>query len=384
MERVEFMAKQREMLARGEIKEIVQPPANKLILSSTAFYQWNHLWSRVCKMMEQIHGEYKQRDRKGEDVSKYRLLGAGLNANQIPHRVMSDGRLCLHAFTYLDPREGFMNMESIEQARAEMSDYMFRMEYESYFPPDSEGFFRRSLMDAARQHCEFGPVIDPRKGCLYTMGVDPARTSDNFAVAIFEIEPGLQDIRLVRVMSWNQKNFPLMASEIRRLIRHYGIKYFKMDAGGGGTTIRDLLAEPPPGEKAILEDGFDEHLLLTGDRILGPLVQFSSYEWVHNANHNLLSLLQSRRMRIAAVPPVPGHCELWTPDIEQADFEMEQALIEWSSIIVTPLGSRLRWDTPSKNQRKDRYSAILIGADAALELLNRHNKPRSLTAGFWA
>jgi len=218
------------------------------------------------------------------------------------------------------------------------------------------------------------------------MGVDPARSSDNFAIAIFEIDPMAMEIRLVRVLSWNKKDFPLMSLEIRRILRHYRIEYWKMDAGGGGTTIRDLLANPslcPPGEKLILEQGFDEHKMLTGNRSLAPLVQFSSYEWVHNANFNLLAALQGGKMKIAATPPVEGHCPLWTQDLEDADTEMEQTLVEISSIVLTSTGTRMHWDTPSKHQRKDRYSAVLIGVDAALDVLNRYGKPKTLASGFW-
>ena len=255
------------------------------------------------------------------------------------------------------------------------------------FPADSEGFYRRSLLDASRRHAEFGPILTPRKGCLYALGLDPARSGDNFAISIYEIDPPEQDIRLGRVMSWNHKNFPLMASNVRKLIKHYGIKLLMMDAGGGGTTIRDLLASPencPAGERLILEQDFSEHQFLEGDRILGPLVQFSNYDWVHDTNHNLKAALQNGRFKTAAVPPVAAHQQIWTPELDEADEEMERALVEWSSIIVVPAGSRMRWDTPSKHQRKDRYSAILIGFYAASILLQQQGHPQGLPSGFWA
>jgi hypothetical protein len=74
----------------------------------------------------------------------------------------------------------------------------------------------------------------------YVMGVDPARTGDNFAIAIFEIDPIGRRIHLVRVLTWNKKNFVEMHLNIRKLIVISSIEYFEMDAGGGGTTIRDL------------------------------------------------------------------------------------------------------------------------------------------------
>lgn len=110
----------------------------------------------------------------GADVSRFLLRGAALNDGQIPYRVMSDGKRGLCAFTCFDPSEGFIDMETIMEARREMSDYTWRMEYTAYFPPDSEGFFRRSILDRARAYSTFGPILLPRKGCLYAIGVDPA------------------------------------------------------------------------------------------------------------------------------------------------------------------------------------------------------------------
>jgi hypothetical protein len=302
---------------------------------------------------------------------------------------MSDGKEGLCAFTCTDPREGFMDMDSIRRAKRQMSNYKFLMEYFCFFPPDSEGFFRRSLLDSVRARSDFGPIFEPRAGCLYTMGVDPARSDDNFAIAIFEIDPSAEEIRLVRVLAFNKKSFPEMHKRIRELIRIYKMKYFQMDAGGGGTTIRDLLSDPsscPAGERLILEQDFDEHRTKTGDRYLGPLVQFSSYEWVQNANFNLKSGLEHKRLAIAAKSPVPGQVYKSLEDAEmydEADEEIEAALTEWSSIVTTAAGARMHWDTPTKTMRKDRYSAILIGFDAAERVMALHKRPKVLAAGFW-
>ena len=386
MERVRMLAEQRAMIAEGLMTEedLVRPVNNKLILSSTAYYQYNHLWGRVNNLIEHFQREARKAS-QGKAAETLQMRGGSLNEGQIPHRFFSDGKRCLTAFSYRDPSEGFMNVQSILEARRDMTDYEFRMEYEAYFPPDSEGFFRRSVLDAARNHHEFSPVLTPRKGMLYTLGADPARTGDNFAVAIYEIDLDAKAINLVRIMTWHKINFPEMHINIRRLLRHYGIDYFKMDAGGGGTTIRDLLANPstcPPGESLILEQDFDEHRNLLGERKLGKLCQFSSYQWVHDANHNLLSALQHGRLRIASMPPVPG--EIITPAKEAANDEIEAALTECSSIIVKPVGGRMRCDTPTKHQRKDRYSAMLVGFDAAQFILNSHNRPQTLAVGGFA
>jgi len=390
VEQANLIAEQKEMLKAGLITEdqIIKPVSNRLIFSTTAFFQYNHAWERVLKIIERLNREYRVARKNGQDLSRFIFSGASLNNGQIPHRIMSNGDEGLAAFTCMDPREGFMNMGSIQKAKEEMSEYKFLMEYFCYFPSDSEGFFRRSLLDSARKHRNFGPIMKPRDGCLYALGIDPARNNDNFSIALYEVDLDAQMIRLGRVFTWNKKNFPTMHRNVRDIIKHYGVKWIKMDAGGGGTTIRDLLANDsmcPPGERLILEQDFDEHRLLVGERILAPLIQFSNFQWVHDANFGLLQAIQHSRMEIAATPPIAG--EKYTAAEEDAvadaDEEIEKALAETASIVVSPSGQRMHWDAPTKTMRKDRYSAILLGYDAANELLGRYNRPKVLAGGFW-
>jgi hypothetical protein len=386
MARVEYVQQQYERVKRGEIaeSEIDTGENNKLILSSTAFYQYNHLWTRVQEAIKIITGGYKKcrRENNVEGIKKYTLKGIPLNGGQIPHRWMSNGELSLTAFTYLDPPRGFMSEKSIAQAKRDMSDYTFRMEYEAYFPPDSEGFFRREELNKCRAHRDFLCLDNPREGMRYAIGIDPARTSDNFAISIWEIDTDAGSLNLVRVMSYNSKAFTYMHREVRNVIKRFGVEYIEMDAGGGGTTIRDLLADKvncPIGHSIILEQNFDEHRGMIGDRILGPLVQFSNYNWLQSTNNDLQSSIQHGRIRIAAEGGI-----ILPPALEAMEDEMEAALVEMSSIVLTQRGDRQHWDTPNDTMRKDRYSAILVGFSAARKVLANHQKPKSLAMGGWA
>lgn len=387
-ERVDMVAAQREKIKAGLMSEndLVIPAGNQLIITSTAFYQYNHLWRRVNSLIQQILKGYYESQRNGSGLDKFWLKGGPLNNGQIPFRSMSDGKLGVNAFRWQDMPEAFMNVESIQQAKLEMSEYEFLMEYESYFPSDSEGFFRRHLLDKCREHCQFSCLEGPRKGNFaYVLGVDPARSGDNFAIAVWEIDLDTGLYSLVRVYAWNNKDFTRMHFEIRSLLKHWNAEYMEMDAGGGGTTIRDLLASEelcPPGDRLILERDFDGHRLLVGDRKLGKLIQFANYEWVHDTNFGLLSAMQHGQVRIASNPNMVT--EVWTPKAEEMDAEMEEALKEISSIVVSPAGQRMRWDTPTEKQRKDRYSAVLIGFSAARKVAERRTKKTSLALGGWA
>lgn len=377
----------RNRVRRGESLpgKLTAGESNKLVQASTAYFQYNHLWhQRVAPTIKMISQEYHDAQRRGEDTSRFKLQGGSLN-NQIPHRFMSNGTECLVAFECDDMHPFFMDFKRIATTMSKMSDYKARMEYRCFFPPDSEGFYRRSLLDAARTHKQFTCQEDPRKGMIYVIGIDPARSGDNFTIAIFEIDVHNGCVNLIRIMAWNKKNFPHMHQEVRQVIKHYGVTHIGMDAGGGGTTVRDLLASKencPTGQRLILERDFDEHRSLVGDRILWPLIQFSSADWCHDSNFGLLSDLQHSRLKIAAKSD--NHHLIWTPKVEEMELELEEALTEWSSIIPSQSGTRTKWDTPADGMRKDRYSAILIGNWIAQQVLARQHKPESLPMGGWA
>jgi hypothetical protein len=380
------------LLAEGKIDSIIGPEQNKIVFASTAYYQFNHFWDRVQGFQEILVNKIeknKQRKEKGEEIpeeDKVTCMGASPNKGQVRNRIMMDKDRALIFFNFEDPPDGFMNTTSIDEAKREMSEYMFLMEYCCYFPADSDGFFPRSLLDKAREHREYSCLLQgEREGRVNIMGIDPARSSDNFVIAIMSVDLKGKDIRLERILAYHNKNFPSMHSEIRRLVNLYNIAEIGMDAGGGGTTIRDLLANKdlcPMGEDLILQRDFEEHRFMKGKRML-ELIQFSKYEIIHDGNHNLLSGLQHGDFTIAAPPPCGN--EKLTPERELADEEIERTLDEMQNIIVkvTPAAGRMHWDTPMKHHKKDRYSAVLVAHIMAHGYLESANKPIKLASGFW-
>ena len=323
---------------------------------------------------------------------KVELRGHDLNG-QIPFNIMKDENRALIAFNCEDMPDGFMNTESLEEAKREMPRYQYLMEYYTYFPPDSEGFFPMSLLDKSRKHgdfaCEFSFDHNKDKDWITIMGCDPARSGDNFAISIFKVNIKTEKIRLIRVLTYNKMTFPFMHLEIRRLRKLYDVSEIAIDSGGGGQTIRDLLADPrtcPPGDDIILQRDFDEHRFKQGKRIL-RLVEFSKYEWLADANNNLLLGLQNGTLQIAGEKGSlkNGSDFEETPDEEAARREIDKTIEEMQNIVVTRTQTgRMHWDTPQKHQRKDRYSSVLIGYDQAYSYLDNINKPQSLVSGFWA
>ena len=391
MENVRRLQEQRKLLEAGEIDSIQQAAQNKIVFASTSYFQYNHLWERVAKFIE-ILLEKKKKCQLLKDAGKpipedvaVECRGPSPNHGQVPHRIMMDNERALVLFNYEDPPEGFMNQSSIDEARREMSDYMFKMEYCCFFPPDSEGFYPRSLLDKAREHRNFSCHLKAEEDTIYIAGVDPARSGDNFAIAIVKVDLSAKEVQLVRMLTYHKKSFPLMHSEIRKLMEIYNIAEIGMDSGGGGTTIRDLLANKdlcPQGQQLILQRGFDEHVGMKGSRIL-ELIEFSKYEWLHDANHDMLSGLQHGTFKIASTPPCDG--ETCTPAKEDADEQVLKTLEEVQNIVVSVTGhGRMHWDTPMKHQRKDRYSAALIAHAMGRDYIRATEKPTQLASGFWS
>ncbi len=389
MKRAKMFLRLEKELALGLISEEEMKRqmggGNKFYGTSTAFYQYNHLWERQSQLIQDIYHTKQMLIRKGEPHEHLVVKGGPLHDGMIPARYLSDGKSAMCVHPYWDMDKGMLDMESVERQQRIMSNYQFRMEYECFSPPDSEGFFRRSLLEAARQHNSFSATMRPRPGLINVMGIDPGRVSDNFAASMFEVDLQSRLCRLARIWTWNNKPIPEVHREVRDLIRQFNIQKIKLDSGGGGREFRDLLADPhscPAGQRLILEKDNPEHGSKTGDFLVAPLVEFSNYEWLQGANEGMRSALEHGRMLVAAEGPVPG--EVWEPAMDFAGDELEKAISEISSIITTARGNRLHWDTPQKNQKKDRYTATLLGYDAARQYIDDIENPDELAEGFFA
>lgn len=398
MEQVRMLEMQARLIREGKLnpEDVKRTNHNRIVLSSTAYFQYNHLWARVQNYINILTEKKKAMEEamaRGlpvtEDMKVY-FRGAELNNGQIPFNIMSDSRRALIAFNCEDLPEGFMDQNTIDEARIESPHYEFMMEFFAYFPADSDGFFPRSLIDKSQNHRNYTSVfsLSHQSGKVNIMGIDPARNGANFAIVIIQLDIRDRKVRVKRMLTYNKQTYPYMHLEIRRLIKEYNIAEIAMDSGGGGTAIRDLLADDescPLGHDVILQRDFDEHESRKGRRIL-TLVEFSRYEWLHDANHNLLLAFQNSSLELpvekGALISSDSYDE--TPEEEMAHAEIKQLVEELQNIITkfTPTG-RMQWDTAHKKQRKDRYSALLIGYDMANSYLSSLNKPQQLASGFW-
>lgn len=325
---------------------------NQVIMASSAYYQFNHLYDKYCQYKEKI--------------------------------VEGDKRYSLMEFTYHDLPDGWMDMDQLEESKRTVPRLQFLMENENLFPADSEGFFPASLLYSVQSK---NALLESkgRDGYQYVMGIDPAREADNMAIIIIRLGDDFN--KVVRVHTMHRRTFPEMVGQIRRFLNEYNIVRIALDQGGGGGTIRDLLAEEhitfdsdgvPKEHPPILPIDPQEFPNRTGRRIL-DIVYFSS-KVVNEMNHSLKAELENKQILLPAAPQ-DGNAQR-----ESLYREVEQMVEECKTIVTAPLkNGMLNFDVPNQRMKKDRYSGFLLAAKAARDYTQEIKTPEveKLPTGFW-
>jgi hypothetical protein len=330
MENVRKVKRQKELLAKGLItQEQVEKDTvtNQIIITSSGYFTFNHMYQLYCA--------YRDEMRAGNE--KYAVY-------RVPYWLLE---------------EGFLDKQSIEAAKREMSSLEFRMEYEAAFIPDTDAFYKASLLDAC-SNTGFSTQVAGKIGTSYCLGVDPARSEDSFAVVVAEV--GIPS-KIVHALEIQNMPFPRMAEVIEDLCDAFSIKSIYMDSGGGGTAIKDILAENNRAHRAgPLLDPLDEvHQLKAGRHIL-TMCNFGT-EFISQSNHFALRLLEHRDLLFPSVPrekePTPAQEESW------ATINTMKQQMQMIEISETPTGKE-HFDVPKggghQKQKKDLYTAFMLAA----------------------
>lgn len=351
---IPFMTTKKDPTAQYENVE-TETVKNTLVFSSSAYYQFNHLFEKYMYWIQQVR----------EENPEYFVT----------------------KFNYFDLPEGFIDLEVVEMQRSTSPEIIFRMEYLADFPRDSVGFYPASLLHKNLTRFAY-PLKKGRTGYKYILGLDPARSSDNFGMVLLELEGDYRNV--VRVEAYNNKPFPVMKDRVLELMELFNIVRIGCDAYGGGHAIADLLA----GENVVInpETGVIEQrppILIVGDkeqrethphgRELLELVVFSS-PTVAEMNYSLKARLENNLLRI---PATPYASESVDEDAEIVFENIVEMLREMENIAVEPAGQSgyLKFDVPD-GCLKDRYSALLVANRAADSYLQQP-KQIVLPAGNW-
>jgi len=375
---------------------------NQSILSGTAYYAFNHFadyWKRYKAIIESAGEEKKlQEIFSGEvpenfDWTKYSII-------RIPY----------HKLPY-----GFMDETQVSRAKATIHSSIYQMEYGACFCTDSDGFFRRSLIESCvckppiELHSgpvEFHAVISGNPNCKYVYGIDPASENDNFSIVVLEVHEDHRRIVHCWTTTRNQHKdkiskklvqekdfYGYCAKKIRELMRIFPTEHIGIDAQGGGIAIMEALQDPDkflPGDIPVLpyrvqgskdpfwweKDGKPTDNM-PGKHIL-HMCQFAKADWTSEANHGLRKDFEDKVLLFPFFDTwsigeaiVKDKEEFRVYDtLEDCVMEIEELKDELATIEYSQTGTtgRDRWDTPEVKLpgnkkgrlRKDRYSALVI------------------------
>ena len=309
--------------------------------------------------------------------------------------------------------KGFMDADQVARSKATVHTGIYQMEYGACFTRDSQGFFKRSLvescvvsdensiLDKSGNPIKFEAVLMGKKDRQYVFGVDPASEVDNFSIVILELHPDHRRIvhcwtttrsdhkeKVKRGLSSETDFYAYCARKIRDLMKLFPCVHIAMDAQGGGVAVMESLHDKDKikeGEVAIWPVIDDNKAKDTdGERGLHILemCQFAKYEWLSQSNHGMRKDFEDKVLLFPFFDTISLSISEHQDNIKGRSFDtleecvldIEELKDELSMIQMTQTSNgRDRWDTPEvvvgtgkkTKMRKDRYSSLLMANMAA-------------------
>ena len=408
VENVKRLAMEEEAKKRGidtsslyEKKGIDETKTNQIILSGTAYYDFNHFaeyWKRWKTIIE-TKGDLKK------------ISNNVFNGEDVPGSFKWDDYSIIRIPVDLVPR-GFMDEGQIARSKATVHNGIFLMEFGAVFTKDSQGFFKRSLIescvgtDIKPVKLQSGPVyFDPMlrgsKNGKYLIAIDPASEVDNFSIVVLELHPDHRRIvycwtttrkehteRVKRGLTKENNFYSYCARKIRELMDLFPIVHIAMDAQGGGYSVAEALHDfnqLKEGETPIWPI-IDEDKPQPSDDEQGlhilEMCQFAKYDWYSDANHGLRKDLEDKVLLFPRFDPITIGISIEEDKVnnrlydtlEDCVMEIEELKNELCMIEIRQTSTgREHWDTPEvkigtgrkERIRKDRYSSLLMANMAA-------------------
>jgi hypothetical protein len=397
-------------------EDISDTKTNQIVLSGTAYYDFNHFaeyWKRWKTIIET----------KGNKKS---ISNNVFNGEDVPDSFNWKDYSIIRIPVDLVP-SGFMDEGQIARSKATVHNGIYLMEFGAVFTKDSQGFFKRSLIESCvgtdikpvkipSGEVYFDPLIRGSQSQKYLMAIDPASEVDNFSIVILELHDDHRRIvycwtttrkdhtERVKKGLTNENNFySYCARKIRDLMNLFPIVHIAMDAQGGGYSVAEALHDKnqlQPGEVAIWPV-IDEDKEKPSDDEQGlhilEMCQFAKYDWYSDANHGLRKDLEDKILLFPRFDPITIGLSIEEDKVnnrlydtlEDCVMEIEELKNELSLIEVTEsVNGRMRWDTPEvkigvgkkQRMRKDRYSSLIM-ANMAARHLNFEEK-QSVYTGY--
>ena len=419
IQNVKEHAKKHAMIEAGlwnaDLESLELKKGNQAIISGTADYAFKHFakyWNRYKTIINS----------KGDRTALEELF-----KGEVPENFDWRDYSIIRIPYELIPK-GFMDDRQVARARATIHSGIYNMEYAACFTSDSNGFFKRSLIESCVTS-DSSPIIIPEVGSVvfdaitsgktdkqYIYGIDPASEQDNFSIVVLEANKNHN--RVVYCWTTNRTNFKerqkvglsdefdfyrFCARKIRNLMKVFPCARIGMDAQGGGIAIEEALHDPSKLEQGEVpiwpvidyekpKDTDDQQ----GLHIL-ELVQFAKAEWTAQANHGLRKDLEDKSLLFPrfdglslGLAASKDGINIEGADLEnnlydslsECILEIEELKNELTTIVMTQTSNgpnaRDRWDTPELKLpngkkgrlRKDRYSSLVI-ANMLARQMNR-------------
>lgn len=400
VEKIKLAARRKKALELGiedEFSKEKYEVGNQIIVSGTAYYQFNHFYDYYRKWKDFITS-------KGDHtkIAQYFKDGFDPNFNWKDYAIIR--------VPYELIPEGFMDAGIIARAKATIHTGTYNMEYGAVFSKDSTGFFKRSVIESCvvtpeNQIVEvFRPRLIGNPNCKYVYGIDPASEVDNFSIIVLELHDNHR--RVVYAWSTNKKDhneklktkaiseqdfYAYCIRKIRDLMKRFPCSRIALDSQGGGVAIREgfkNIKNLEQSELPIYEYiNYDKPKDTDGMRGLHILemINFASAEWTSSSNHGLRMDLENKKILfpyfdsievgLSSIEDMANNRTFDT--LEDCVIEIEELKNELSNIIITQTtNGRDKWDTPDKldsnnkkaKMRKDRYCALLMANWAANQI----------------
>lgn len=403
---------------------------NQTIISGTAYYAFNHFY--------QYWKRYKAIIESRGDIRKLEEMFEGKIQEGFNWRDFSIIRIPFEAL----PR-GFMDEAAVASSRATVHSGIYQMEYGAVFAEDSDGFFKRSLIES----CVTNNPVELQDGSMvkfhasligspvgiYVYGIDPASEQDNLALTIIEVNGNHR--RIVYTWTLNKQKlrerlkgqegktgfYNYCARKIRELMKVFPTNHIGIDTQGGGLQLIEALHNPadfdPINERPFWPyivdnanptqpDPFWWEMekkptdLESGRHIIHP-INFAKSEFTSEANHGLKKDFENKATLFpaydgAVLAEAIAHDQLLGREfdtLEDCILEIEELKNELATIELTQTTAqaRERWDTPEVKRpggkkgrmRKDRYSALVIANMLARAIENRlKGTPYGFAGGY--
>ena len=409
IQNVKEQAKRQAMIDAGvwneELDTITKKMGNQAIISGTADYDFKHFaayWKRYKTIIESKGDPNKLRDIFKEEIPE-NFNWRDYSIIRIPYELIP---------------KGFMDDKQVTRARATIHSGIYNMEYAACFVKDSEGFFRRTLIESCVASDKnniilpsnpkpiiFDAKIRGDQKYKYIYGVDPASEQDNFSIVILELHPDHN--RIVYTWTTNRSNFKdrqktgltdeydfygFCARKIRNLMKYFPCERIGMDAQGGGIAIEEALHDPSKTKEdevliwPIIDLNRDKDTDNQPGLHILEMIQFAKAEWTSQANHGLRKDLEDKAllfpnfdnltlglaMESEGKSIVESDLNPLYDSLSECILEIEELKNELTTIVMTQTSqgpnARDRWDTPEVKLsggkkgrlRKDRYSALVI------------------------